>query len=88
MYDGVIMEHIIVVDCGLETKVGVQVLRDSIAHETSSIFDNNISDILEHISSTMTNVSDLGKAHCNLMKVIQHLDRYAQHRVPSAFLFG
>ena len=68
MHDGVMMAYLIVVECNPETKVGVQILRDSISNAKSSLFAHDVSDMLEHIASTMTNVTDLGETHENLMK--------------------
>ena len=51
-----------------ETKVCMQVLRNAISSTKSSLHDNNISDMLENVTSVMTRIRDLWETHDNLMK--------------------
>ena len=55
---------LVVVESNSETKVGVQVLRDTTSHSNSFLFDN----VISGISTTMTNITDLVDIHKNLMK--------------------
>ena len=86
MHDVVIIACLIVAECNSETKVGVQVLRDSMSNSKSSLFGHNISDMLELIASTITNIADLGKTHDNLMKdTFDALLTFPKHGISSIF---
>ena len=68
VHGGVMMSFLLILECNPETKVGVQVLRNLITNAKSSAFDNNISNMLDHVASTMSRIRDLGETHDNLMK--------------------
>ena len=68
VHDGAIMVYLFVVECNPETKVGMWVLRKSISSTKSLLHENNISEILENIASTITRIRDLGETHDNLIK--------------------
>ena len=59
---------IIIGICNLETKVGVQVLRNKIAETKSATFKHKILDMLEHIKSTIDLIKKMGETHDNLLK--------------------
>jgi len=67
-YDGLAMAYLIVLECNPETKISVQVLRNLISSTKASEYSNNIPDILQHISSTMDKIVEMGETHDNLMK--------------------
>ena len=62
------MVFLIVMEWNPEIKVGIQVFRDIVSHANSSLFGNNILDMFEHVTNTMTNIKDLGETHANLIK--------------------
>ena len=55
-HDGVMIACIVVLECNPETKVGVQILRSQITGAKSSMFSNNVPDMLEHIASTIDEI--------------------------------
>ena len=46
----------------------MQILRDQISSKKAFVFNNNISDMLEHIASTMDMIIELGETHYSLIK--------------------
>ena len=67
-YDGFAMEFLIELECKLETKASVQVLRDQISSAKVLALNSNIPDMLEHITSVMVRIREIGETHDNLMK--------------------
>ena len=55
-YDGTMMAHLIVLERNPETKVGVQDLRSKISSTKSSMFRNNVPDMLEHMVSVIDTI--------------------------------
>ena len=58
----------IVLECNLETKVGVQVFWSKITGTKSSMFSNNIPDMLDRIASAMDAILEMGETYDNLLK--------------------
>ena len=62
------MEFLIELECNPETKVSVKILRDQISSAKISEFNNNISEMLEHIASAIDRIIEMGETRDNLMK--------------------
>ena len=67
-YDRVMMSYLLMDTCNSETKVSIQVLHNKITGTKSADFSYKVSKMLDHISSMMDLISELGETHDLLFK--------------------
>ena len=67
-FDGAMMVKLSMDACDPETKVTIQMLRSKITGTKSAEFHHNVMKMLDHISSTMNLITELGETHDSLLK--------------------
>ena len=67
-YDRVMMSYLLMDTCNPETKVSIQVLHNKITGTKSADYSYEVPKILDHISSTMDLITELGETYDSLLK--------------------